>query len=157
MRILTSILFACLTGCLTSCLSTVQSGPQSISETSAARPTLQDRINFIEQYVTFKRNYLKLEYEVQYHNNSGGIVPGPSDWDIRILAVVPPSEIAAWLPPNQSRISKQPPAWLTVMPNTIPIAKVTEWYATGHTEVGVDRNTSTIAYRNSTFGWTPQN
>jgi hypothetical protein len=157
MHILISILFACLAGCLAGCASNSQSGPQSISETSTVRPKLQDRINFIEQYVTFKRNYLKLEYEVQYHNNSSGIVPGPSDWDIKILAVVPPSEIAAWFPSNQSSISKQPPAWLTAMPGTISRAKVTEWYATGGTEVGVDRNTSTIAYRNSTFAGTPQN
>lgn len=131
--------------------SNVPSSPLSVQETSAARHKLGDRIKFIENYVTFKRNYNKLEYDITYQNNSGGIVPGPSDWDIKLLAVVPASEIAEWIPTNATRVNAQPPNWLIQMPGSIPVTGMTEWYRTGNSEIGVDRATSAIAFRSTTM------
>jgi hypothetical protein len=149
MRTLTVIIVAVLAGCSLN----AQSGPQAVMETSTARPQLKDRVEFIEQYVTFKRDYLKLEYDVMYRNNSGGMVPGPSDWDIKILAVVPTNKIDAWIPPGGKSTVKRPPKWLTAMPANISTTNVnvTEWYQASGVEIGVDRSTSTIAYRNTTL------
>lgn len=127
------------------------SGPQSVVETSAARPKLVDRVKFIENYVKFRRNYEKLEYDVVYQNNGGGRVPGPSDWDIKLLAVVPADEVSEWIPPSAAAAEAQPPAWLTDMPGDIPVAEVTEWYHWGGADIGVDRTNSAIAYRNTTI------
>lgn len=125
-----------------------QLGPPTASETSSTRPKLEDRIAFIEQYVTFDRTYLKLEYDVVYHNNSGR-VPGPSDWDIKILAVVPANEIDQWVPTKASKADTPPSSWLSTMPDSISTQGVTEWYTRGTTVVGIDRATGTIAYRNT--------
>jgi len=74
------------------------SGPESVTETSVARADLADRILFLENYVNFRRQYEILDYDIMYQNNGGGMVPAPSDWDIRLIAVVPRTEIEAWVP-----------------------------------------------------------
>ena len=144
------ILFLLLAALLTGCSPNPRSGPKTVSETSASRPKLEDRIAFIEQYVTFTRTYLYLEYDVEYHNNGGGMVPGPSDWDIKILAVVPADEIDEWIPTGAQRTDRNPPSWLNAMPDTISTNEIAEWYAKGNSVVGIDRTNSIIVYRNST-------
>lgn len=64
---------------LCSCSLSVPSQPPSINETSETRPQLSDRVKFVEKYVTFRRSYEQLEYDITYHNNSGGMIPGPSE------------------------------------------------------------------------------
>ena len=76
-----------------------RSGPPTASQTSKATARLSDRVKFLQQYVTFRREYVDLEYNVVFQNNGGGRgIPGPSDWDIRIVATVPPEQIQAWVP-----------------------------------------------------------
>ena len=135
---------------LAGCSSNSRSTPKSVSETSASRPTLEARIAFIEQYVTFSRTYLDLEYDVMYQNNGDGMVPGPSDWDIRILAAVPAEEVVDWIPSDTARSTQKPPPWLGAMPGKIPTDGVTEWYREGKSVVGIDRTNSVIVYWNST-------
>jgi len=36
------------------------------------------------------------EYHIIYCDNSGGLVPGPSDWDIRVALKVDPEDILLW-------------------------------------------------------------
>lgn len=116
--------------------------PPSANETSEARLQLRDRIRFVENYVLDNRNYIKLEYDILYYNN----VPGPSDWNVRVLAEVPPSEIKSWIPANVSRSDGKPPDWVKKIPGNIPTNGLTEWYYAGRLEVGIDRNKSIIAY-----------
>lgn len=127
------------------------SGPPSGSETSAERPELSDRIDFIEQYVTFDRSYERLEYDVTFHNNGGRSLPGPSDWNIKLLAIVPNNEVADWIPENATRSEEEPPEWVSAMANDISVVGITEWHRVWGVEVGIDRATSTIAYRNTTM------
>jgi hypothetical protein len=146
-RVIVLSLWVLLAGCSPYSQSGPQSGPQSVTETSVARERLSDRVEFIEQYVTFRRNYLDLEYDVMYQNNGKGLVPGPSDWDIRIRAVVPDNEIATWIPSDGTHTVQPPPAWTTTIPGHISTLGITEWYRVSGKEVGIDRATSTIAYR----------
>lgn len=125
-------------------------GPTSVDETSVARTGLADRIQFLENYVTFRRQYEKLDYDIMYQNNGGGMVPGPSDWDIRLIALVPESEIQAWVPAGIEKIDTPSPAWLKDLPGTIERDGITEWYHNSGTVVGVDRERSIVAYRNTT-------
>jgi hypothetical protein len=129
-------------------------GPPSAQEDSRRRPKLQDRIAFLEQYVTFRRTYLQLEYNVFYQNNGGsGIldIPGPSEWGITIVAVVPPADLPKWIPAGVQKRSYPPPAWVKNVPGNIVTTGVTEWYSSGSIEVGIDRKTATVVYQNSTF------
>ncbi|MEM9136368.1 MAG: hypothetical protein AAGB01_03320 [Cyanobacteria bacterium P01_F01_bin.42] len=144
------ILFFLISSSLLGC-AIEEPAPQSIQETSAVRQQLSDRISFIEQYVTFKRSYDQLEYDVAYYNNGGGRVPGPSDWDIKLRAVVPTASLDEWVPSNSEKSVEQPPSWLREIPGSIPVDDITEWYRDGKREVGIDRSRSIIAYRNTTY------
>jgi hypothetical protein len=132
-------------------------GPPSVQEDSRRRPKLQDRVAFIEQYVAFRRTYLQLEYDVFYQNNQAvGIIdiPGPSEWSITIVAVVPPADLSKWIPADVQKKNHPPPAWVKTVSGNINIATVgvTEWYSSPYLEIGVDRKTATVIYRHSTTG-----
>jgi len=146
-RILTLVLIVLtMTGC-----SGTPSGPASVAETSATRTKLDDRIQFIENYVAFSRDYHELDYDVTYQNNGGGMVPGPSDWDIQLIAAVPVSELDAWIPGSVQKTETRPPKWLLDLPGSIERQGITEWYCNSGTEVGIDRTKSLVAYRNTTM------
>ncbi len=126
------------------------SGPASAQETSEARTSLSERRAFLEQYVTFRRTYLELEYKIFYQNNSQGL-PGPSDWDIALRAVVPKEEVADWIPSDASREEREAPDWATHIPGKIDASQITTWYRSGQREVGVDKEAGIIAYRHHTM------
>jgi hypothetical protein len=133
-----------LSGC-----SKTASGPASVTETSVARIDLAERIQFVEKYVNFRRKYAKLDYDIMYQNNGGGMVPAPSDWDIRLIAVVPKTEIEAWVPVGAEKKDDPSPAWLKDIPGTIERDEITEWYRKSGIVIGVDRERSIVAYRNT--------
>lgn len=138
---LTIVLFA---GC-------APSGPKSANEKSTARPQLSERVAFIEQYVKFRRSYKSLEYDVEYHNNGGVVLSGPSEWDIKILAAIPPKEIYDWLPAAITPVQKPVPKWVTALPGNIATSGITEWYIDGKRLIGVDRENAIIVYRNDSM------
>jgi len=141
--VLLLIAFA-LAGC-----SKTPSGPASVAETSAACADLADRVRFIEHYVTFRRKYEQLDYDVTYQNNGGGIVPGSSDWDIRLIAAVPPTDVDGWIPTGAEKKDGSPPQWLRDLPGSIEREGITEWYRKSGAELGIDRARSIVAYRNT--------
>lgn len=123
------------------------SGPPSVKETHSARPNLSDRIEFVETYVTFRRTYEQLEYSVWFQNNSGGGIPGPSEWDVHLVAVVPSDELSDWIPDGATAM-KAPPAWSTSL-DEIDTAGVAEWHQLGSATVGLDYENSVVVYRNA--------
>lgn len=133
---------------LSSC-SSAPSGPASIQETSEARSELKDRVAVLEKYVTFRRTYETLDYDIMYQNNSSGMVPGPSDWDVRLVAQVPRSELEQWVPEGATKFDGSAQDWVTQVPGSIRRDGITEWHRSGGTIVGIDRDGSIVAYRNS--------
>jgi hypothetical protein len=123
------------------------SGPASTDTSSASLPTLAERVDFLQRYVTFRRDYRELDFRVVYHNNGGGLVPGPSDWDIRVVAVVPPAELASWVPAGATAMATADVTWLADVPGAERAAGITEWYVEPGSVVGVDRAASAVAYR----------
>ena len=123
-----------------------QSGPASVAETSSARASVEERVRFIENYVAFRRTYKKVDYDITYWNNSGWL-PAPSDWDIRLIASVPRTEINDWVPSGVGKANGSLPEWLKGMPGSIERDGITEWYRTPGTVVGIDRERSIVAYR----------
>lgn len=91
------------------------------TETSIDDPKfiqLSDKIEFLEKYVTFRLTYKDLDFEIFFQNNSGGLVPGPSDWDIIIIAQIPKSEIELW---TKGLLSMHQPKidWMNNLPGSI--------------------------------------
>lgn len=122
------------------------SGPQSASETSAARPKLTDRIKFVERYVKFRRTYKNLEYDISYVNG-GSFPPSPSEWDVRIVAIIPPGEIEKWSIEGKLDATARTPDWVAATAQSIDVNLLTEWYTDGNRTVGIDRKNSVVAYR----------
>jgi hypothetical protein len=148
-RVLITKIGALLMGMLLLGCPSTSRGPASVTETSAARTELADRIAFVENYVTFRRQYERLDYNIMYQNNSGGMVPAPSDWDIRLLAVVPAAELDAWIPVDGEKLDDMLPEWLKDLPGTIERDGLTEWYRKSGTMIGVNRERAIVAYRST--------
>jgi hypothetical protein len=56
----------------------------------------EDKIDFFKKYVACPTEILDAEYHIDFHDNSGGFVPGPSDWKICAAIKVDAGDIAAW-------------------------------------------------------------
>ncbi|MEM7384640.1 MAG: hypothetical protein AAF514_06810 [Verrucomicrobiota bacterium] len=152
-RLFPPILFSALLGGFSSC-----GRPKEPSLTtngtvaSANQGDLAGKTRFLRRYFKPARTFEQLEYEVSYQDNSGGRVPGPSDWDIRIIATVPANELASWIPGGATTSQQKRPDWIKPVAGEIPVDHLDEWYVNGSTLVGLDRKNRTVAYWNTTFG-----
>lgn len=125
-------------------------GPPSTKTDSSGFAGLQEKVDFLHQYVAFQRTYESLDFDITYHNNSGGLVPGPSDWDIRLVATVPADEFADWIPPGIEP-TPQDCQWLETIPTDLDLAGINEWYRDGKCVIGFDRQQRIVAYRRWTW------
>ncbi|MDY3563094.1 hypothetical protein R5W23_004593 [Gemmata sp. JC673] len=126
-------------------------GPESTDTSSESLPSLADRSAFLERYVTFRRSYRELGFHVRYQNNGNGLVPGSSDWDIRVVATVPREELAAWVPDGVPATPTADTDWLNGVPGGEHARPVSEWYVGQRVVVGIDRARAVVAYR--TWKW----
>lgn len=123
------------------------SGPASTKATSAAYATVAERVKFLNEYVKFRRTYETLDFDIMYQNNGGGMVAGPSDWDVRLVATVPAAELQAWVPTGVNASTAPDAAWLKSVPTTLDLSGVSEWYIDGSRVVGIDRAKRIVVYR----------
>jgi hypothetical protein len=63
---------------------------------SAQFATDAEKIAFLRRYVTLYSEVEATEFHIVYHDNSGGRVPGPSDWDMRVALKIAPTDTPAW-------------------------------------------------------------
>jgi hypothetical protein len=63
---------------------------------SAQLATDAGKIAFLRRYITLYSAVEATEFHIVYHDNSGGAVPGPSEWDMRIALKIAPADIPAW-------------------------------------------------------------
>lgn len=54
------------------------------------------KIAFLQQYLAAPSTILATEFHIVFHDNSRGLVPGPSDWDIQAVIKVAPLDLARW-------------------------------------------------------------
>lgn len=70
--------------------------PDRTTDTKSIELTTEtEQIDFLSQYVNLKSGVLETEFHIVYHDNGGGLVPGPSDWDIQAVMMV--DDVAAWV------------------------------------------------------------
>ncbi len=108
---------------------------------------LTARQSFLERYVSFRRSYEELEFDISFMDGGGGRVPGPSEWDIRILAKVPADEINQW---TSGLETTEPgdPSWVSSIPNAPSELEGFQWYKDGPRLVGIDAASRIVLYRN---------
>ena len=58
--------------------------------------SMDEKLSFLAEYLIAPSEVLDAEYHVVYHDNSGGLIPGPSDWDIRVALKIKPHDINLW-------------------------------------------------------------
>jgi hypothetical protein len=76
---------------LTACSGSPQSPPAGGLTTdtdSRSLPDAQGRLELLSRYLRSKSAITDAEYIIHYRDNSGGSIPGPSDWDIRAVLQV---------------------------------------------------------------------
>lgn len=129
---------AALIGC------SLQDGPPSTQTSGDTLPGLVQRIEFLERCVTFRRTCLELAFHIAYANG-GGL--GPSDWDVRLVAVVPHGELSAWVPPGVTASTYADATWLAGVPGSRWATGIREWHVQPWFIVGVDRGRSVVAWR----------
>jgi hypothetical protein len=125
----------------------VQSGPPTTRTSSSAFHTLDTRIAFLEQYVKFRRHYRQLDYSIFYRNGADGCAPSPSEWNLSLVAEVPPDELAQWTQ-GLTRQAARPKEAPRTGNDGIDATGVDEWYAADSRVVGVDRRRAVVVYRN---------
>jgi len=143
-RTMRHVIAIMLLGILAGC--TYGSGPASTDTKSDSLPTLKERIAFLERYVTFRRDYSDVGFHVVYRNG-GSFPPSPSEWDVRVVATVPPERLADWVPPGVKKTPRADMDWLDGVPGSEKASGIQEWYAEPGRLVGIDRGKSIVAYR----------
>lgn len=86
------------------CIAPIVQSPatnRTTDTSSSAFATDAEKVAFLEQYVRFHSAVDKAEFRVNFHDNSTGRVPGPSDWEIR--AVMHVADAAAWIKDKTQR------------------------------------------------------
>lgn len=132
--------------------------PPSTRTSSADFESLADKVAFLEQYMRFRRSYLQLDFDIAYRSGADGLLPAPSEWDIRIVAQVPPGELAEW---HAGLSPTAPPdmAWLRDLHTPIEHRGVSQWYTPPGVGVGgepslvvgVDPARSVVVYRSLNY------
>ena len=104
-----------------------EKGGKTTDTDSAGFTTLAEKKAFLEQYVTFRRNYEELDFDISFIDGGDGRVPGPTEWDVRVRAKVPSTDLADWvsgmtmtvLKPIEAPTSARPMPVLPAVPSTI--------------------------------------
>ncbi|HEY7020087.1 MAG TPA: hypothetical protein VH349_03150 [Ktedonobacterales bacterium] len=90
------LLLVALTACGTSGARGETSASLTTDTHSAQFATDAEKIAFLGRYITLYSAIEATEFHIVYHDNAGGAVPGPSDWDMRVALKVAPADVSAW-------------------------------------------------------------
>ena len=97
--------------------------------------------------MAFRRTYESLDFAITYKNNSGGMVPGPSDWNIQLVAVVPSEDLDDWIPAGIEPTGEaEDNRWLDSVPTPLDLRGISEWYHDHRRIVGIDRQRRIVAF-----------
>jgi hypothetical protein len=56
----------------------------------------QAKVEFLKKYLKMYSEIEATEFHVRYQDNSGGLVPGPSDWDMQVVMKMPKDKVGLW-------------------------------------------------------------
>jgi len=128
---------------------------------SQSLPDKQARLAFLARYLRSKSPIVDAEYVIRYQDNSGGMIPGPSDWDIRaVLQVEGQTSVwhAGWAPcPTQGPSDAGPPGVDTTWAEPL-LGRRAQWqtrrssprcYRSAHSVVLVYEEDNLVVYRNT--------
>ena len=98
-RLFQTLVLASLFLVVTAC-QPLSNGPEEKSRTtdtySRDLSSNATKIAFLQQYLATPSDVQATEFHIVFHDNSGGLVPGPSDWDIQAVIKVTPLDLPHW-------------------------------------------------------------
>ena len=109
--------------------------------------TLAEKKDFLERYVKFRRSYDDLHFALSYIDGGSGMAPGPTEWNVRVFAVVPAGEIDQWID-GLSVVSDPELDWISDIPKAPTDLSRYKWYEGDRVIVGIDRESRTVLYWN---------
>lgn len=56
-----------------------------------------EKIQFLQKYVQCPAEVVDTKFHIVYHDNSQGLVPGPSDWRVAAAIKINQSDVDAWI------------------------------------------------------------
>lgn len=121
----------------------------AINQSSEDFSTIEEKEEFLAKYIQIAdKSFEKLDFHVFYNDNSGGMVPGPSDMNVSFIAQVPQDEINIWIKDLKSLSNKPDFSCFSKVSTEIDYSGISEWYELkGNSFIGVDRKNSIIIYR----------
>ncbi len=90
------VLLAPLTACETPGAHGATTASLTTDTSSGQFATDAEKTAFLRRYVTLYSAVEATEFHIVYHDNAGGRIPGPSDWDMRVALKVAPANEPAW-------------------------------------------------------------
>jgi hypothetical protein len=75
----------------------ISKGALTTRTSSSQFSTQQEKLQFLKKYLTFYSDVYMAEYYIDFQDNSYGLVPGPSEWDIIVSLKVPKDSIKKWI------------------------------------------------------------
>jgi hypothetical protein len=114
---------------------------------STAFSTVAEKQEFLERYVKFRRSYEDLHFRISFIDGGAGMVPGPTEWNIRLIATVPADEIDQWID-GLGEVKLPDLEWIPDIPNPPTNLGDFKWYQDDKRTVGVRRSSRTVLYRN---------
>ena len=117
---------------------------------SAGFSTLSEKQTFLERYVNFRRTYEELEFDVNYTDGGDGMLPSPTEWDIRVFAKVPAVEIDDWIA-GMTKTETADISWVSSIPRAPTNLDAFQWYEDGRRLVGISPEEHIVLYRNIAY------
>jgi len=84
---------------------------------SSQFPSQKEKLEFLSRYMALKSSVEAAEFHVVYHDNSGGLVPGPSDADVQAVLKVRHQDIGLWV--SGMRLRDPEPAGVSRLPGEL--------------------------------------
>lgn len=112
-------------------------------------PSLAEKKEALERYVSFRRTYHTLDFRIDFRDGGDGGVPSPSEWNLRLAGTIPPDEIDQWTSGLASTATPDT-SWVADIPNAPTDLKGFEWHTDKYRIVGIDRTRNRLVYQNRT-------
>lgn len=114
---------------------------------STAFSTVAEKQEFLERYVKFRRSYEDLHFRLSFIDGDSGMGPGPTEWNIRLLATVPADEIDQWID-GLGAVKLPDLDWVSDIPRAPTDLSQFVWYQDDKRTVGVNRVNRIVLYWN---------
>ena len=124
-----------------------EKGGKTTDTDSAGFTTLAEKKAFLEQYVTFRRNYEELDFDISFIDGGDGRVPGPTEWDVRVRAKVPSTDLADWVS-GMTMTNSADKDWVSSIPHAPIELDAFQWYDGDGRLVGISPDERIVLYRN---------